>query len=226
MERHIKFSENEEMYLVVIAKLNERDGGGPVALAKVAHELAILPVSANQMVRKLEKIGLVSYAPYKGVELTESGSLIASRILRQRRLWEVFLVEHLYLMSTEAEELTCRLEHIFPEAEVERLAEFLGNPRVSPTGKLIPHPLSTIAPRVEGIRLPGLRVGGCGAVLYIEAQDSAKDFLQTEGFVKGAELCVEAVGAEGAMLVVLHPKRAVYISSSVARTVWVRPATD
>jgi len=105
MERHIKLSENEEMYLVVIAKLNERDGGGPVALAKVAHELAILPVSANQMVRKLEKIGLVSYAPYKGVELTESGSLIASRILRQRRLWEVFLVEHLYLMSTEAEEL-------------------------------------------------------------------------------------------------------------------------
>ena len=132
------------MYLVAIAKLNERGYKSPVALAKVANELEILPVSANQMIRKLEKYGLVTYTPYKGVELTVAGSQIASQILRQRRLWEVFLVEHLRCTINEADEITCRLEHIFPEAEAERLAEFLEYPRVAPSGNLIPD-LSTEA---------------------------------------------------------------------------------
>lgn len=225
MESHINFSENEEMYLVAIAKLNEGDHESPVALAKIANELAILPVSANQMVRKLEKSGLVSYTPYKGVELTESGFRIASCILRQHRLWEVFLVKYLHLSPTEAEVLSCRLEHIFPEAAAERLSEFMDNPRVSPSGKLIPQPVSETVLRMQGIRLSELQVGECGIIHYIEAQESAKVFLQSEGFVNGAELCVEAVGAEGAMLIVVSPKRGVHISSSVAGTVWVRPAS-
>ena len=226
MDRHKNFSENEEMYLVTIAKLNERGFDSPVALAKVADELAILPVSANQMIRKLEKNGLVAYTPYKGVELTDTGSQIASQILRQRRLWEVFLIEHLSYPNNEVDEIACRLEHIFPEAGVERLADLLAYPKVTPSGMLIPESSLGVQPKRRGILLSALRVGEGGAILYIGAQEATKAFLQSEGFESGAELRVEAVGAEGAMLVVINPERSVHLSSSVAGVVWVKPTVD
>jgi hypothetical protein len=65
-----------------------------------------------------------------------------------------------------------------------------------------------------------------GEILYIEAQDATRSFLQAEGFVSGAELRVEAVGVEGAMLVVINPERAVHLSSSVVGAVWVKPTVD
>ena len=226
MDSHKNFTENEEMYLVTIAKLNERGFDSPVALAKVADELAILPVSANQMIRKLEKNGLVAYTPYKGVELTDTGSQIASQILRQRRLWEVFLIEHLSYTNNEVDEIACRLEHIFPEAGVERLADLLAYPKVTPSGMLIPESSLGVQPNRRGILLSALRAGKGGEILYIEAQEATRDFLKTEGFVSGAELRVEAIGAEGAMLVAINPEHAVHLSSSVARAIWVKPTVD
>jgi DtxR family Mn-dependent transcriptional regulator len=226
MVSHKNFSENEEMYLVTIAKLNERGYESPVSLVKVANELTILPVSANQIIRKLEKNGLVTYYPYKGVELTVAGSQIASRILGQRQLWEVFLVEYLCFPLNEADEIVCRLEHIFPEATAERLADFLDYPRVTPSGKLIPDPSPQVTLERHATLLSTLRVGEWGEILYIEAQDATRSFLQAEGFVSGAELRVEAVGVEGAMLVVINPERAVHLSSSVVGAVWVKPTVD
>jgi DtxR family Mn-dependent transcriptional regulator len=226
MDSHKYFSENEEMYLVTIAKLNERGFESPVALAIVANELAILPVSANQMVRKLEKNGLVAYTPYKGVELTETGSQSASRILRQRRLWEVFLIEHLSYSHKEADEIACRLEHIFFEAAADRLADYLAYPKVTPSGMLIPDFSLGVQPKRRGIPLSALRVGEGGAILYIEAQEATKAFLHTEGLVSGVEVRVQAVGAEGAMLVEVTPGCAIQLSSSVVSAVWVKPTID
>ena len=226
MDCHKNFSENEEMYLVTIAKLNERGFESPVALAKVADELAILPVSANQMIRKLEKNGLVAYTPYKGVELTDTGSQIASQILRQRRLWEVFLVKHLSYSHKEADEIACRLEHTFSEAAADRLADYLAYPKVTPSGMLIPDSSLGDQPKRRGTQLSLLQVGESCEILFIEAQAATKAFLQSEGFESGAELRVEAVGAEGAMLVVINPERAVHLSSSGAGAVWVKPTVD
>lgn len=226
MDNHKNFSENEQMYLVAIAKLNERGYKSPVALAKVANELEILPVSANQMIRKLEKYGLVTYTPYKGVELTVAGSQIASQILRQRRLWEVFLVEHLSYSLNEADEVTCRLEHIFPDATAERLAEYLAYPVVTPSGKSIPGPTPGVQPDRSGTLLSTWQVGDCGEVLYVDAPAVTKAFLHAEGLVSGAEVQVEAVGTEGAMLVVINPTRTIHLSSSMADAVWVQPAVD
>lgn len=46
-------SENEDMYLVIIARNNEA-GIDPVAFSILAQELNLQPVSANQMIKKLE----------------------------------------------------------------------------------------------------------------------------------------------------------------------------
>ena len=133
-------SESEEMYLVTIARLNESGDNLPVPVSQLAAELNVLPVSANQMIRKLEETGWVCYTPYKGVSLTEEGAALALQILRHRRLWEVFLVEKLKIPVAEAAELACRLEHFLPVDAAERLAIYLGNPGISPTGSPIPQP--------------------------------------------------------------------------------------
>jgi DtxR family Mn-dependent transcriptional regulator len=131
-------TESEEMYLITMAKLAERGVEGPVPISMLAEELAVLPVSANQMVHKLAQEGTVDYLPYKGVALRPSGKQMANRTLRRRRLWELFLVEHLGMAFDEADALACRLEHLGNDVVSERLAAFLGNPTRSSQGLPIP----------------------------------------------------------------------------------------
>ena len=88
-------SQSEEMYLVTIRHICEDCTDRPIPIPEIAEKLDVQPVSVNQMVKKLAEAGLVKYTPYKGVELTADGKDISSRILRHRRLWEVFLVKNL-----------------------------------------------------------------------------------------------------------------------------------
>lgn len=129
-------TESTEMYLLRIALLGEENQ--PVPIARLAEELDISPVSTNQMCRKLERRGLLAYQPYRGVMLTERGTAAAARVLRRRRLWEVFLVEKLRLSPDLAEEGACQLEHATTDAVADRLAEFLGHPTVCPHNERIP----------------------------------------------------------------------------------------
>jgi DtxR family Mn-dependent transcriptional regulator len=131
-------SESEEMYLITIARLVEQGVEEPISISLLAEELAIQPVSANQMIHKLAEEKLVKYLPYKGVLLTSNGQEVAMHVLRDRRLWEVFLVKHLGLPPSEADALACRLEHITPKGVTCRLARFLGYPSVTPQGFPIP----------------------------------------------------------------------------------------
>src|SRR4030042_2070249 len=80
-------SPSEEMYLITVAVAEEEGRTGPLPLADLAESLGISPVSANQMVRRLEERGLLEYHPYHGASLTPPGRREARRVLRGRRLW-------------------------------------------------------------------------------------------------------------------------------------------
>jgi len=194
-----QMSESEEMYLITIAQLTERGVESPVPLSLLAEELALMPVSVNQMIHKLDEEGLVSYSPYKGVELLQEGNRLAQRVLRRRRLWETFLVEHLELSAVEADALACRLEHITPQKVAERLFEFLGQPTLSPQGKPIP-PSDADIPAEKLIPLSELKVGQSGQIVDIKAEASVCTFLQAEHLTKGVTVTVMGVGDRGAML--------------------------
>lgn len=213
-------SESEEMYLISIAMLLEEGTTSPVPLAAVASRLDVQVVSANQMVRKLEDEGFVNYTPYRGVELTADGTKAASRILRHRRLWEVFLVEYLHFNELEAERVSCRLEHILTDDEIGRLADYLGKPLVSPQNKLIPQgneeddaDLST--PLID------VRVGNRYIVSKIQTDSETRKFLAAQGVIPKAEIQVLATGYNGEMLIQLKTGETVHISGVVASAVWV-----
>lgn len=213
-------SEAEEMYLVSLARLQESGSITPISVAQLATELSVQPVSASQMIHKLEEAGLVIYTPYKGVALTPEGEHRALRILRLRRLWEVFLVEHLKVTPIEASDLACRLEHAIPAEIAERLAGFLGNPNISPLGKPIPQVLSSDPLRTD-ILLSQLKVGEQSQVTQVDANAAARAFLSHEGIQPGSSILVRGVGNSGAILVEVEG-RLVFLEEDITSGIWVK----
>lgn len=201
MSLHIssQVSESEQMYLIAIARSIEDGETGPLPISHLAQKLSLQPVSVNQMVRKLESEGLVQYHPYKGVELTELGKDIASKTLRNRRLWEVFLVDELHVSLEEADVMACDLEHVTPDDIAQRLFDYLGKPVIGPGGQQIP--------KIDGeqvepnwFSLNQLEVGRKGQILRVEAKPAVTRFLAGEGLRPGAEIQLVGIGAHDSRL--------------------------
>ena len=192
-------SESTEMYLVTIARLNEAGVSGPVPISRLAERLDVLPVSANQMVRKLEAEGLLSYEPYSGVELTDLGVRQANQILRRRLLWEVFLVHHLNYAVPEADGIACRLEHTISSEATERLAEFLGNPTRAPGGERIPGAQGDF-PVEGGIPLSELGIDQPARIVEINLGETEASFLASQELAIGGLISLAAIGEDGSIL--------------------------
>ena len=123
-------------YLQTIYRLQEEQVR--VSTSALAARLGVAPASVTGMIHKLHRDGLVEYAPYRGVVLTEAGQNAALRLLRRHRLWELFLTEVLGLSWDEVHVEAHRLEHATSERVAERLAAFMQQPEADPHGQPIP----------------------------------------------------------------------------------------
>jgi DtxR family transcriptional regulator, Mn-dependent transcriptional regulator len=215
-------SESEEMYLVSIALHQEASHAGPVPLPDLADQLGVLTVSVNQMVRKLEESKLVTYLPYKGVSLTPQGKAQALRILRHRRLWEVFLVEKLKCLPEEATYLACRLEHTTPCEIAERLAIFLGDPEVNPQGKRIPQKECNQDFPTD-MPLTQLPVDRPAKLTQLATEATERSFLSQAGFSVGQSITVIAASSDGNLLVKKESGGTIHLSTILAEKIRVEP---
>lgn len=188
-------SEHVEMYLVMTALLRD-DSATPVPVSLLAQHLAISPVSANEMCRKLTDQGLVHYQPYKGVTLTTEGETMAQSVLSRRRLWTMFLVEELGLVPDEADAIACRLEHVTSERLVAALKAYLQRTPVT-------RPAQDIATR----SLAACTAGQQGTVASITSDHTTADFLHAQGLAAGTPVLVLALGDDGTLLLDLGERR-------------------
>lgn len=200
MDNYNTHSENAEMYLVSMAILAESGTPCPIPLPRLAEEVDVQTVSANQMVRKLAEEGLVTYQPYKGVSFTDAGEKAVSLILRNRRLWEVFFVRQLNFTPSEADALACRMEHITQPEVAARLAEFLDHPTTSPSGRKIPD-LNHIVYSPSSIPLTDLHPGDQAEVLAINLGEPESAFLRSENLIPGTQVEMLAHSSSGAALI-------------------------
>ncbi len=127
----------EENYLKEIFKLLEIQGTD-VSTNSIAEKLGTKAASVSDMLKKLSDKKLINYQKYKGVSLTAKGQKIALEIIRNHRLWEVFLVEKLHFKWDEVHEMAEELEHINSKEMVQRLDKYLGYPKFDPHGDPIP----------------------------------------------------------------------------------------
>lgn len=186
-------SESEEMYLITVARAAEDGRTGPLPVAMLAAHLQVSVASTNEMVRKLAARDLLTYEPYRGVQLTPLGAEVSERVLRTRRLWSTFLASHLGLSPTEADDQACLLEHVTMPEATDRLASFLGDPATGPLGHRIPTARgSTDTP--PAIRIIDLAVGTTAEVIAITGSEQGRVFLAGEGIKPGAAVLMAGAG--------------------------------
>jgi DtxR family Mn-dependent transcriptional regulator len=130
-------TESREMYLKSIYELSTADEA-LVPVSMLAKRVGVSPVSAAEMVKRLEEYGAITHTPYRGVALTETGLQRALIVIRRQRLWGRFLADRLKIRWSLVYDLSCRLEHATDAAVTEALAEFLGHPTICPHGHPIP----------------------------------------------------------------------------------------
>lgn len=221
-------SESTEMYLKAMAELNDR---AVVAIGRLAERLSVTPVSANEMVRRLNEQGLVSHTPYKGVSLTDKGRAVASNVVRRQRLWECFLHDHLKIEWAQVYELACSLEHATAPEVADALAAFLGEPKTCPHGNPIGGADGSFTP-LQGVSLNTVLPGETVRVLAVNATSTdVLKYLQERGLMPGCELTViEAEPMQGPLTLQVVPAgesgaggKEVALGLSLAEFLLVRP---
>lgn len=128
-------SQTVEDYLKTIFKIQE---DGRATTSKIASEMEVSSASVTNMMKRLADMGLLEYASYQGVELTESGRKIALEVIRHHRLLELYLKEMLGYSWDEVHEEAEKLEHHISERFEDRIAEMLDEPTHDPHGDPIP----------------------------------------------------------------------------------------
>lgn len=104
----------------------------------IAESLDISQPSVTSMLKALAVDGLVDYAAYKGVRLSDAGRAMALHVIRNHRLIEMFLVQTLGYGWDEVHDEAERLEHAMSGTLADRIEAFLGFPKFDPHGDPIP----------------------------------------------------------------------------------------
>lgn len=160
-------TEADESYLKEIYLL-ERDHK-QVSTTMLANRFGYSPATITGMLKKLACNGWVTYEPYMGVTLTESGRAIALEVIRHHRLLETYLFRALNVPWERVHEEAERLEHVLSDYLEERIDEVLGHPTVDPHGAPIPTANGEIV-HAERLYLSDLAVGERAEVVEIDDQ--------------------------------------------------------
>ena len=169
-----KMTLSEEDYLKVIYHIT-RETGTEVSTNAIANRIQTKASSVTDMLKKLSEKDLIHYKKYQGVKLTGEGKILAAKIVRKHRLWEVFLVEKLNFSWDEVHEVAEQLEHIKSGKLVAELDRFLGHPETDPHGDPIPDEHGNIRD-LDKMILASCKKGEQG--ICIGVKDTSAQFLQ------------------------------------------------
>lgn len=169
------YTRTEENYLKAIYNLSKKEGKD-VSTNSIADRLDTKASSITDMIKKLSVKKLVSYTKYKGVNLTKKGEKVAVEIIRNHRLWEVFLVDKLQFKWDEVHELAEQLEHVKSEKLINNLEAFLDFPKFDPHGDPIPDRSGVLPKREESKTLDEMEEEEKGVIVGVK--NSEIDFLQ------------------------------------------------
>ena len=212
----------EENYLKAIFKLSQKTTDG-VSTNAIAEALETKASSVTDMVKKLSEKKLINYKKYQGVNLTKTGKDIAVSIIRNHRLWEVFLVEKLNFKWDEVHDLAEDLEHINSKKLTDQLDAFLEYPKYDPHGDPIPDRNGNID-RHQDITLADLNNNEEGVVVGVkEHSKSYLNYLDTINLVLGTEIKVkQIVDFDRSMRIAVNKKEAVNISHQASKNIIIK----
>jgi DtxR family Mn-dependent transcriptional regulator len=160
-------------YLKAIYQLGGSSSAVPTN--DLAERLGVRPASVSGMVRRLDELGLASYAKYKGVRLTRRGARAAVEMIRHHRLLELYLARVVGMPWDKVHAEADALEHHISEDLESRLDELLGFPTIDPHGDPIPT-ADLVLSETDYITLSSIDVGASCVVRRVS--DRSPDLLR------------------------------------------------
>jgi DtxR family Mn-dependent transcriptional regulator len=185
-----------EEYCEAIFELREDELD--VIQARVAERLDVSRPAVSEMIRKMERSGLVT-VDSGTIRLTGSGSELAESVVRRHRLAERFLTDILGLSWAEAHGEAGRWEHVISSPVEKAMMRVLENPTTCPHGNPIPGTSYAEAPGTSS--LADLAVGDEFVVERIpeelEFTPGILEFLETSSLLPGQSGRITASSPDG-----------------------------
>ena len=186
-----------EDYLEEIYKIQSRHNRF-ARVTELARALKVSDPSVSEMVRRLEKEGLVTFERFGGISLTASGIKDARKIIRKHQLLEVFLSKVLKIKTNSHAEAHL-MEHVLSDAATDKLDNVLKKPKFCPDGNPIPKKDS------EVVELTQLSAKSKAEVIFVATKNKAcLERLNSLGLVPQAKVRVVRKLSRGPLI--LHVK--------------------
>jgi len=215
-------SSTVEDYLKAFLRMEDRNE--KASTSSVARHLSVADASVTDMLRKLQKAGLLEYKPYYGATLTPKGRKVALRILRRHRLLELFLHQVMGFGWEQVHDEAEKLEHVVSDFFVERIDALLGYPDKDPHGEAIPD--------AHGFRMQEAHIclvdAEPGEYTVRQVTNDKPDFLayiEKESLTPGTIfVLVERAPFEGPLKLLIRGKKAPqYLGVEASKSIHVMP---
>lgn len=184
-----------ENYLCTIYSIFENNIDEGIKSIDIAQKLNISRASVSSMVKKLSKEGYIIADKYSKIFFTDFGKKEARKLMHKHRVIEVFLVDILGHDVDKVHEEAHKLEHAFSDESIEKIDSLLNNPKLSPTGKSIPHDKDGV--EIMNMTLDKLQKGQKGRIIKVSGKGSIHKRILDMGVVKGTLVYVEKVAPLG-----------------------------
>src|SRR5438477_1027544 len=175
-----------------IGEYRPLSGGSPTLASRVAEMLGVSRASAGEMLKRLERDGLIERGEHKEALLTAPGRKRAERVVRKHRIIERLLTDFMGYTAAEAHVHADELGGTFSDDMVDRIDEKLGHPERCPHGWPV-DPEFEQAENRELEPLSELEPGSAATIVRLAEHDGdLLHWFYDQGLVPGAELELRA----------------------------------
>ena len=195
----------------------------PALASRVAEMLGVSRASAGEMLKRLERDGLVRRGEHKEALLTKTGRVRAEQVVRKHRIIERLLTDFMGYTAAEAHVHADELGDTFSDDMIERVAERLGHPDRCPHG----WPVDPSVEQAENDELLALAELGEGAkatiVRLAEHDGDLLHWFYDKGLEPGAEIQLTTAKPETGKFKVRLNGREQALEEKAALGLFVRP---
>lgn len=122
MKEKTKLSASLEDYLEAI--YHSRDEKNEARSKKIQNRLSVSGASVTEACQQLREKGLINYAPYEAITLTQKGEEHALKVVFRHETLKDFFIEVLKVDITTADEGACKMEHVVSTTIVKRMIKY------------------------------------------------------------------------------------------------------
>ncbi len=121
-DKNEKLSPILENYLEII--FHEELESGVARTGTIAEKAKVSSSTVTSALKSLQKMGYITYQPYKFIKLTEKGKKLARRIVHRHVVLKEFFVSVLKLEDQKANDVACEFEHMLDDETFDQLSKF------------------------------------------------------------------------------------------------------